>query len=59
MAELSARGEYFATITVIGSKGSSPRVLGGKMIVLEDGSRIGTVGGDCFENDAVGMPRVP
>jgi xanthine dehydrogenase accessory factor len=55
MAELSARGECFATITIIGSKGSSPRGLGAKMIVREDGSRIGTVGGDCFENDAVDM----
>jgi xanthine dehydrogenase accessory factor len=55
MAELSAKGQCFATITIIGSKGSSPRGLGAKMIVREDGSRVGTVGGDCFENDAVDM----
>ena len=55
MAELSARGEHFATITIIGSKGSSPRGLGAKMVVLEDGSRIGTIGGDCLENDAVDL----
>ena len=55
MAELSARGEYFATITVIACRGSSPRGLGAKMAVLEDGSRIGTIGGDCLENDAVDM----
>jgi len=55
MAELSAKGECFATITIIGSKGSSPRGLGAKMIVQEDGSRLGTIGGDCLENDAVDM----
>jgi xanthine/CO dehydrogenase XdhC/CoxF family maturation factor len=38
MAELSARGECFATITIIGSKGSSPGGLGAKMVVREDGS---------------------
>jgi xanthine/CO dehydrogenase XdhC/CoxF family maturation factor len=49
MAALSAKGECFATITIIGSKGWSPRGLGAEMIVLEDGPRIGTVGGDCRE----------
>lgn len=53
MAELSAQGVYFAVITVIGVKGSSPRGLGAKMVVLEDGTRLGTIGGDCLENDAV------
>jgi hypothetical protein len=38
MAELSARGECFATITIVGSKGFSPRGLGAKMVVREDGS---------------------
>jgi xanthine dehydrogenase accessory factor len=55
MAELSARGEYFAVVTIIGAKGSSPRGLGAKMVVLEDGSRIGTIGGDCLENDAADL----
>jgi xanthine/CO dehydrogenase XdhC/CoxF family maturation factor len=55
MAELSAKGECPATITIIGNKGFSPRRLGAKMIVREDGSRTGNVRGDRFENDTFDM----
>ncbi|MBI2184202.1 MAG: XdhC family protein [Thaumarchaeota archaeon] len=52
MSELTQKGESFAVVTIIAVHGSSPRGVGAKMIVLEDGTRIGTIGGDCLENDA-------
>ncbi|MBM4761207.1 XdhC family protein [Bacillus sp. B15-48] len=36
-------------VTIVGKKGSSPRGVGTKMIVLENGTRIGTIGGGCVE----------
>lgn len=53
MAELAELEVSFATITVVGAKGSSPRGVGAKMVVLEDGTRVGTIGGDCLESQAV------
>ncbi|MCZ6724772.1 MAG: XdhC family protein [Thaumarchaeota archaeon] len=53
IAQLAADGKYFAIITIIRAYGSSPRGVGAKMIALEEGMRIGTIGGDCLENDAV------
>ena len=38
--------------TVAASRGSTPRKPGAKMVVLEDGSFCGTIGGGCYENDA-------
>lgn len=53
MAEMAHNGVRFATATIISAAGSSPRGTGAKMIVLEDGTRTGTIGGDCLENDVV------
>ncbi len=53
IAQLAADGKYFAIITIIRAYGSSPRGVGAKMIALEEGMRVGTIGGDCLENDAV------
>ncbi len=50
---LRGRGERFAFVTVIGCEGSSPRHLGAKMIVREDGSVLGTIGGGALEARAV------
>lgn len=36
-------------VTIVGKKGSSPRNIGTKMIVCENGSKIGTIGGGCVE----------
>jgi len=38
-----------ALITIVSRKGSSPRDVGTKMIVLKDGTMIGTIGGGCVE----------
>ena len=49
MAELSASGTPFAQLTVIGVEGSSPRAVGASMLVLADGSTLGTIGGGVLE----------
>lgn len=38
-----------AMITLVSRKGSAPRDVGTKMIVLKDGTLIGTIGGGCVE----------
>lgn len=38
-----------AMITLVSRKGSAPREVGTKMIVLKDGTLIGTIGGGCVE----------
>ena len=37
--------------TIIARRGSAPRGIGTKMLVLEDGRLIGTVGGGCMESE--------
>lgn len=37
--------------TIISRKGSAPRSVGTKMLILEDGTAIGTIGGGCAESD--------
>jgi xanthine dehydrogenase accessory factor len=39
-------------VTIIEVKGSAPRKAGSQMVVLPDGSLIGTIGGGCTEADA-------
>ena len=42
----------FALATVVRTKGSTPQKPGSKMLVREDGSFAGTLGGGCIEADA-------
>lgn len=48
-------------VTIVGRKGSAPRKVGTKMLVLPDGRCIGTIGGGCAEaeiiNQSLGMIR--
>jgi xanthine dehydrogenase accessory factor len=57
MAALAEAGTPFVLVTIVESAGSTPRKVGSKMVVLADGSTIGTVGGGKIEltaaNDAV------
>jgi xanthine dehydrogenase accessory factor len=46
-----------AMATVVKTKGSTPQQVGAKMVVFEDGSFIGTVGGGCVEADIYAMCR--
>ena len=38
-------------VTIVGRKGSAPRKMGTKMLVLPDGHCVGTIGGGCAEAD--------
>lgn len=40
-----------ALATIVRRKGSAPREAGAKMLVLEDGACIGTIGGGCAESE--------
>ncbi|MBC8590157.1 XdhC family protein [Wansuia hejianensis] len=49
LLELIEKGEDLALITITKAQGSTPRGIGAQMIVLGDGSIIGTVGGGILE----------
>ena len=44
-------GERAAMATVLKTRGSTPQQVGAKLVIFEDGSFIGTVGGGCVEAD--------
>jgi xanthine dehydrogenase accessory factor len=51
------RGEPAALVTIVRSSGSTPQRTGAKMLVFADGHTVGTIGGGCYENDALGKAR--
>src|ERR1700677_3520645 len=51
------RGQAFALATVVNVRGSTPREVGAKMIVREDG-QLGTIGGGCGEAEVFRKARV-
>ncbi len=57
LAELEERGTPAALVTVVRCNGSTPAAPGAKMVVLEDGSFFGTVGGGHLEQLAIGDAR--
>jgi xanthine dehydrogenase accessory factor len=44
-------------VTIVRSSGSTPQRTGAKMLVFADGRIVGTIGGGCYENDALGRAR--
>ena len=38
-------------VTIVSRKGSAPRDVGSKMVVMLDGSTVGTIGGGCVESE--------
>jgi xanthine dehydrogenase accessory factor len=52
-----AQGRPVALVTVVRAQGSTPQRVGARMIVYEDGSTLGTIGGGCYEQDALGKAR--
>jgi len=46
---LRSEGRSGALATIIGTKGSTPREMGAKMLIHEDGKILGSVGGGCME----------
>jgi xanthine dehydrogenase accessory factor len=53
IADLMRTGEAFALTAIIKTKGSTPRRVGAKMIVLKDGKTIGTMGGADLEKRVI------
>lgn len=45
------QGERAAMATVVKTRGSTPQQVGAKIVIFDDGSFIGTVGGGCVEAD--------
>ncbi len=50
---LKRQGRVSAIATIVECKGSSPQKQGAKMLVRDDGSLLGTLGGGCLEADVV------
>src|SRR5687768_17983398 len=57
MAELEREGRRFAVATVVRTSGSTPQVVGAKMLVDDLGRTAGTLGGGCVEGDAFAEAR--
>jgi xanthine dehydrogenase accessory factor len=53
IARRTAQGATVALATIIRTKGSTPRGPGGKMLIAEDGTTLGTVGGGCGEAEVL------
>lgn len=47
--KIKEEGKSAALATIIGTRGSTPREVGAKMLILEDGKILGTIGGGCLE----------
>ncbi|RPJ54464.1 MAG: XdhC family protein [Acidobacteria bacterium] len=58
LADALERGESAAVVTIVKSSGSTPQRVGAKMVVHADGRTAGTIGGGCYENDAIGKARL-
>jgi xanthine dehydrogenase accessory factor len=46
-------GEEAALVTIVRTSGSTPQRVGAKILVRPDGRTVGTIGGGCYENDAI------
>ncbi|HMK49342.1 MAG TPA: XdhC/CoxI family protein [Thermodesulfovibrionales bacterium] len=53
LVRLRKEGRASALATIIQCEGSSPQKEGSKMLVLEDGSVFGTLGGGCLEAEVI------
>ncbi|HYP25780.1 MAG TPA: XdhC family protein [Blastocatellia bacterium] len=51
MLDRLEQGAEAVMATIVRTKGSTPQVTGAKMVIFDDGSFIGTVGGGCVEAD--------
>jgi len=53
MKALREAGRRFAVATIVRTHGSTPQVPGAKLVLAEDGTFVGTLGGGCVEADAI------
>ena len=51
ICERQGKGEKVALVTIVGTKGSTPRKAGCKMLILRTGQSFGTIGGGCGEGE--------
>ncbi|MEM5767366.1 MAG: XdhC family protein, partial [Bacillota bacterium] len=49
ICELQERKEKAALVTIVETRGSTPRKAGSRMLILPDGRSYGTIGGGCGE----------
>jgi xanthine dehydrogenase accessory factor len=57
LGEALKRGEEVALVTIVSANGSTPQRVGAKMLVYADGRVVGTIGGGCYENEALWKAR--
>ncbi len=57
LANLGLKGKAAALCTIIRTKGSTPRKAGSKMLVYDDGSFVGTIGGGEVESRVIDLAR--
>lgn len=57
LGEALTKGEDAALVTIVRANGSTPQRVGAKMLVFADGRVVGTIGGGCYENDALWKAR--
>jgi xanthine dehydrogenase accessory factor len=53
IVKLKGEGKPMTLVTIIGAEGSTPRETGAKMLVREDGTILGTIGGGCLEGQVI------
>ncbi len=58
IVRLKKLGRASALATIVESKGSSPQKQGAKMLVRDDGTLLGTLGGGCIEADVVAYAKM-
>jgi len=51
ICEWKNNGENAALVTIVTTRGSTPRKAGSKMLILSDGRSFGTIGGGCGEGE--------
>lgn len=49
ICEKQKNGEKAVLVTIVETRGSTPRKAGSKMLILPDGKAFGTIGGGCGE----------
>ena len=49
LSELKSQNRIFTLCIIVGAKGSTPRKEGAKMLVFDDGTIFGTIGGGAIE----------
>ncbi len=57
LGEALKAGEEVALVTIVSANGSTPQRVGAKMLVYADGRVVGTIGGGCYENEALWKAR--